>query len=1337
MGSPAAPAYANTVMAWWETEQMPLLSNKFNIIFYSRFIDDLIFMIEGNNETVDAFFNDINLSSNYLKFTKGNIGLNINFLDVCFWGYDEKLVIDSGNEIYNKHQTNYPAILNKLQIDIVNKVKSSSIDPGLVCSLAMNTDASRIKAVLEKNWRIIQGNHDILEVEAAQQEKLFKHLEEQHAKGSARLNQELERSKKEYVAVQTSLDKLIAEKQCSDKELDELKRKLQSAEKKVETCLRKEKELNKNLQETIEENKKLTTDCKEWNIKVSYLEEELKKATEELKTTCLLLASGNKQDEMPCTTVSTPENLNGTKELQTGCEMHSKHNSSHTDATFKIQAGELKEVPSTEDKLESVKSEALKYEGDSSTCELESLEVANHPKSKKLVTDQKQIEIQNLQKTEVHQMLSECNILAHLSEPAHEQCQKKGNAESKTNLAESRIHYPQNAKTITEMLETDSKPLESKEAKRTEEYEGVFMLQNKLNEDYLICSTGNENNDSVRGSLKHLDKGIQVCSGKLFVEHQMDLLNELQKRCELLTSEKNKADERAAEFQSRLESMQAKVNVQAQQLTPAYEEQSPNLLSNLEEKGVFIEKMGGILKSTLLDLLHLQLNNNDLKSKLCEVLKEENMRVVEGIFQTNIEDYALFSNAVAFASDSKQDNKCCTQAAPAAREGINYLENTDENTFFLSEVGAENKYVQINSMADGDVSMIKGNNNQKPEKSNVVKGTVNRDRFQMHPKSTLQGDHVKERIEYDWQNPRDLSYLVESAKSEKESSERATSIGYYGFIQNMSDSEEYFDCISELEKSQGDGKASKELNWKADDRHQEVESLEMGESCTSLPDRERLILQLLQLKKSTAGLQLDNENLKVQLAEKEAVLHEQAKKATNLETPVEKLCQRKKGVSEELAINSEKERLSKDRSSVHRIFQDLSDKTLEAENTAFQYTLEGLKGSNKEPGVSASQNQLAELKKMISQLCDEKTSLQNELEHWKFKHSYRENSTACYSKHQIKHPKEEEQSHSLQSRGLPKSSFAKGEVTVSQLTEEQKAVKTELEAQKKKSTKNSNSYADLLKNYNRLKDTNRILQQRVTDLSQNKVSNLTDKEKQLLHSPDIVLSDKTDKQLKGIDRENMQSPNLEASSEDEHQERQQNWMDDREDGQKLSYPTIRAEIQPRTLDQLQQEVDSLREQLRLKCLEVDLNFEKYSRLQEQYKKLEGTSGFVVEEDKRIRNVETQTDREKDFRLPENGSTLENKKPWILTEEPAKIAARIEKTRNQVSVAYDDNEYEPYGLPEVVMKGFADIPSGPHCPHVLRRGLLGTTVICNKQRSSMQKSNKASASTKPAYDSSIL
>ncbi|XP_034546257.1 centromere protein F [Notolabrus celidotus] len=70
-------------------------------------------------------------------------------------------------------------------------------------------------------------------------------------------------------------------------------------------------------------------------------------------------------------------------------------------------------------------------------------------------------------------------------------------------------------------------------------------------------------------------------------------------------------------------------------------------------------------------------------------------------------------------------------------------------------------------------------------------------------------------------------------------------------------------------------------------------------------------------------------------------------------------------------------------------------------------------------------------------------------------------------------------------------------------------------------------------------------------------------------------------------------------------------------------------------------------------------------------------------------------------------------------DPAQLAERIRRNRTQLSAAFDDTEYEPYGLPEVVMKGFADIPSGPSCPYIVRRGLLGTSVVPAPQKDSRQ------------------
>ncbi|XP_067831683.1 centromere protein F-like [Heptranchias perlo] len=67
--------------------------------------------------------------------------------------------------------------------------------------------------------------------------------------------------------------------------------------------------------------------------------------------------------------------------------------------------------------------------------------------------------------------------------------------------------------------------------------------------------------------------------------------------------------------------------------------------------------------------------------------------------------------------------------------------------------------------------------------------------------------------------------------------------------------------------------------------------------------------------------------------------------------------------------------------------------------------------------------------------------------------------------------------------------------------------------------------------------------------------------------------------------------------------------------------------------------------------------------------------------------------------------------------PAELAMRIQRSqrfRHHLSVAFDETEYQPYGLPDVVQKGFADIPSGPSCPHILRRTTLHSAARPQQQ-----------------------
>lgn len=69
--------------------------------------------------------------------------------------------------------------------------------------------------------------------------------------------------------------------------------------------------------------------------------------------------------------------------------------------------------------------------------------------------------------------------------------------------------------------------------------------------------------------------------------------------------------------------------------------------------------------------------------------------------------------------------------------------------------------------------------------------------------------------------------------------------------------------------------------------------------------------------------------------------------------------------------------------------------------------------------------------------------------------------------------------------------------------------------------------------------------------------------------------------------------------------------------------------------------------------------------------------------------------------PEPGKQVLFSGSFPIPADPARLAERIRRNRTQLSAAFDDTEYEPYGLPEVVMKGtHATVLS--LCSHVARQ-----------------------------------
>ncbi|KAJ8338019.1 hypothetical protein SKAU_G00369850 [Synaphobranchus kaupii] len=116
----------------------------------------------------------------------------------------------------------------------------------------------------------------------------------------------------------------------------------------------------------------------------------------------------------------------------------------------------------------------------------------------------------------------------------------------------------------------------------------------------------------------------------------------------------------------------------------------------------------------------------------------------------------------------------------------------------------------------------------------------------------------------------------------------------------------------------------------------------------------------------------------------------------------------------------------------------------------------------------------------------------------------------------------------------------------------------------------------------------------------------------------------------------------------------------------------------------------------------------------QHSSTQTEAAEIQDEDPDTSNGEVEQNSESPPLSPtvvtEGGAKLLFSGSFPIPADPARLAERIRRNRSRMSAAFDDTEYEPYGLPEVVMKGFADIPSGPACPYVLRRGLLGTDAL---------------------------
>ncbi|XP_043927758.1 glutamate carboxypeptidase 2-like [Protopterus annectens] len=83
MGSPCGASVANLFMAYWEKQ---FISNniawKDELVFYTRFLDDVFILFKGNSERAKEFVDFLNQTTTFLKFTYNFATDTIDYLDV-------------------------------------------------------------------------------------------------------------------------------------------------------------------------------------------------------------------------------------------------------------------------------------------------------------------------------------------------------------------------------------------------------------------------------------------------------------------------------------------------------------------------------------------------------------------------------------------------------------------------------------------------------------------------------------------------------------------------------------------------------------------------------------------------------------------------------------------------------------------------------------------------------------------------------------------------------------------------------------------------------------------------------------------------------------------------------------------------------------------------------------------------------------------------------------------------------------------------------------------------------------------------------------------------------
>nr|XP_014354160.1 PREDICTED: centromere protein F-like [Latimeria chalumnae] len=693
---------------------------------------------------------------------------------------------------------------------------------------------------------------------------------------------------------------------------------------------------------------------------------------------------------------------------------------------LKKQIEELKEkCANLETELEWEKSLALKLQEAIRGTERECTNLSDQVTSKEDLVQQKENEIQTLKENlrEFQQkLLDQTREIIHCQELTEIKNTKDIESEMQPDLGYNKVTDLEETggvievkcKIFKELAKSKETLVEKKNeitfvAKRMQDLKEEFTVQEEqLGPGQEFGCKCNKITIEKPSSKEFKDRGVQVYNGNSSMEFQ-NAIEDLQKQCEILSIEKGQAEEKAKEAESKLATLQGRINLQTQQLTIAFETQSQNienLLLNIEEKDNVIENTNEKLQSTLEKITHLQMENQELTSKLSLALKEGNIETVEEkpltafagvtledenavLTETNLEQECKSETLQLNSNPENANNKELAIKMTATiekdqRDSRHAPESTLNRECFKPQVvekeAAKPKILTTKLESTNEMEEQRGSSEASKEQpgsydseARQEKTLENRCELQTHP---IKQQHVNDKgnIEVVERASSESSMLNQKVNQEKAFSNRESE----DHLPQMNKTSGHLQGVAEQSK-----KGSELLQW-------ELNSL--IQKCSSLQEGVDLNPRLLRLGVSAEKLQHENQTLKMELEERE-------KQSDALRRELEEMKGWKQKVSEELALLvADRDHWEVERSSLTRSLHEVSSKTLEVECRALKDSWEGLRDSGEKfeesdlssPCRLALQSRLVEMEEMVAQLMEEKGRFHRELEMWKMRHSCHE-----------------------------------------------------------------------------------------------------------------------------------------------------------------------------------------------------------------------------------------------------------------------------------------------------------------------------------------------------------